>query len=56
MSDVVTRAALAAVLCVGFAGISVQVARADDAVQRGKYLVAIIGCTDCHTPARARTG
>ena len=25
-------------------------ARADDAVARGKYLVGIMGCGDCHTP------
>ena len=25
-------------------------AQADDAVERGKYLVTIMGCGDCHTP------
>jgi mono/diheme cytochrome c family protein len=50
MSDFVKRTALAAALCAGFAAASFQGARADDAVSRGKYLVTIIGCTDCHTP------
>lgn len=25
-------------------------AKADEAVERGKYLVALMGCNDCHTP------
>jgi mono/diheme cytochrome c family protein len=43
------RAALAALLVAGLAG-AFAPARADDAVARGKYLVSVIGCTDCHTP------
>ncbi|AXS40890.1 c-type cytochrome [Breoghania sp. L-A4] len=30
--------------------LSVGSARADEAVERGKYLVALMGCNDCHTP------
>lgn len=32
-----------------FAGLAAP-ALADDPVERGKYLVAIAGCSDCHTP------
>jgi mono/diheme cytochrome c family protein len=40
-------------LAVGMAAIFVassSAARAETPVERGKYLVAIMGCTDCHTP------
>jgi mono/diheme cytochrome c family protein len=36
-------------LCLG-AVAGASVAAADTAVERGKYLVAVIGCGDCHTP------
>lgn len=29
---------------------SAQAARAETQLERGKYLVTIMGCTDCHTP------
>src|SRR5579872_2321080 len=47
MSRVLGRAlALALVFVAGLAG----VAGAESQVERGKYLVAVIGCGDCHTP------
>ena len=38
-----------ALACLG-AVACVSVAAADTAVERGKYLVAVTGCGDCHTP------
>jgi mono/diheme cytochrome c family protein len=32
------------------AGISITTARAESAIERGKYLVDVGGCLDCHTP------
>lgn len=31
-------------------GATIHTARADAQIDRGKYLVTIMGCTDCHTP------
>lgn len=43
--------ALATGLVAGAAALAVLPARADDAqIARGKYLVVIAGCSDCHTP------
>jgi mono/diheme cytochrome c family protein len=50
----VRSAAIAAVVCAlaaPAAAADTKTARADDAqVERGKYLVSIAGCSDCHTP------
>ena len=52
MSHVVVRVAIALSLAVGIAGASSGGAAAADAKQiaRGKYLVTLGGCGDCHTP------
>jgi mono/diheme cytochrome c family protein len=42
-----TALAVALLIAAGFAG---SAAKADDAAARGKYLVTIMGCGDCHTP------
>ena len=44
------RFVLAASLLVLFGGSSRTVAAADPQIARGKYLVTITGCSDCHTP------
>ena len=36
--------------CILLSCLSVYDARAESAVDRGKYLVTIAGCNDCHTP------
>jgi mono/diheme cytochrome c family protein len=39
------------ILAIAFvAGISIATARAESAIERGKYLVDVGGCLDCHTP------
>ena len=47
MSRKVVRSALAAVALIA---LSAAAAQAQSAVERGKYLVVLGGCTDCHTP------
>jgi hypothetical protein len=47
MSRWVIGPALTAMMAFAFAG---SVLAADPQVERGKYLVSISGCTDCHTP------
>jgi mono/diheme cytochrome c family protein len=50
MSSKLLRLALGAgALTVAF-GTWMQSASAETQVQRGKYLVTVMGCTDCHTP------
>ncbi|HTZ67001.1 MAG TPA: cytochrome c [Roseiarcus sp.] len=45
------RYAFATALVLAAAALAVPPARADDAqIARGKYLVIIAGCSDCHTP------
>ena len=55
------RQSLLAVLAVALAGASATVTAADTAssqtqVQRGRYLVRVSGCNDCHTPGYAQSG
>ena len=38
------------IFAIGLAAVPMAVHAADARVERGKYLVEIIGCTDCHTP------
>ncbi|MCB1956099.1 MAG: c-type cytochrome [Rhodocyclaceae bacterium] len=38
------------------AGLIGQAGAADPAVERGRYLVAVGGCNDCHTPGFAQHG
>jgi mono/diheme cytochrome c family protein len=45
------RYAFATALVLSAAALAVPPARADDAqIARGKYLVIVAGCSDCHTP------
>jgi mono/diheme cytochrome c family protein len=44
------RCAMLAAAVTLAATLSGLAARADDAVARGKYLVGVMGCGDCHTP------
>ena len=43
-------AKIVAAAAIASAAAALQPARADDAVSRGKYLVTLGGCNDCHTP------
>lgn len=52
---IVSRCRLVATLAAALAGLAIALpsrpaAAADKAVARGKYLVSLMGCTDCHTP------
>lgn len=44
------RAALAAAVLVAALGIGAHNAAAETQIERGKYLVTLGGCSDCHTP------
>jgi mono/diheme cytochrome c family protein len=44
------RLALAAGIAIAWLGASIGAAQADTQIDRGKYLVTVMGCTDCHTP------
>jgi mono/diheme cytochrome c family protein len=46
----VLRYASELIFAIGLAAAPMAVHAADAQVERGKYLVEIIGCTDCHTP------
>lgn len=50
MARVVFRSMLAAAAIAAWFGSSIPHAAADAQTDRGKYLVAVAGCSDCHTP------
>ena len=50
------RAALAALLLALALPAAAQQQKADASVARGRYVVAIAGCNDCHTPNFAPSG
>ena len=53
MNAVVMAVAVAAAACSSTAPAKSQPAVSDDArAERGKYLVSMIGCNDCHTPLK----
>lgn len=49
------RNILAALLAAGLASVAATAAAEPGEIARGRYLVAIGGCNDCHTPGYAQT-
>jgi mono/diheme cytochrome c family protein len=50
VEKLVLRLGLRSIFALGLAATPMTVQAADAQVERGKYVVEIIGCTDCHTP------